>query len=60
MIAGLKKLVHISRASHDSRSNELREDYIRLWNQTEELRQHLFELTMRVDQIEDTMGSKHI
>ena len=34
-IEGLRKLVKITKATHEKRSNDLREDYIQLWNQTE-------------------------
>lgn len=34
-VNGLSKLVHMTKASHESRSNDLRENYIQLWNQTE-------------------------
>lgn len=37
-IEGLKKLVKITKASHEQRSSDLREDYIQLWNQTESMR----------------------
>lgn len=57
-IGGLKKLLHITKTTHQSRSNDLREDYIRLWNQTEEMRQMVFNLRMRMDKIEDVMGSR--
>ena len=51
-ISGLKKLVHISKTSHESRSNDLREDYMRLWNQTEDLRQNIFNIWIRIEKIE--------
>ena len=51
-IQGLKKLVKITKSSHEQRSNDLREDYIRLWNQTEEMRELVFSLTMRVEKLD--------
>lgn len=51
-VQGLKKLVQITKSSHDERSNELREDYIRLWNQTEELKELVFSLRMRMEKID--------
>ena len=58
-VQGLKKLVQITKSSHDERSNELREDYIRLWNQTEELKELVFSLRMRMEKIDQTMGMNH-
>ena len=58
-VQGLKKLVQITKSSHDERSNELREDYIRLWNQTEELKELVFSLRMRMEKIDETMGMNH-
>ena len=55
-VEGLGKLVKITKASHEERSNDLREDYIKLWNDTEELKQLIFTLRMKMDKIEDTMG----
>ena len=50
-VEGLRKLVKITRASHEQRSNNLREDYISLWNQTEELREMVFDIRMRTDKL---------
>ena len=37
-IGGLQKLLMITKATHEERSNNLRENYIQLWNQTENLK----------------------
>ena len=58
-ISGLQKLVKNTKKTHEQRSNDLRESYIRLWNQTEALKQMNFELTQRMDRLEDSMGYRN-
>lgn len=55
-VQGLRKLVQITKASHEQRSSDLRDDYISLWNQTEEMKGLVFNLRMRMDKIEEVMG----
>ena len=59
-ISGLQNLLAVTKASHEGRSNNLRENYIQLWNQTEELKQETFNLMMRIDKLDEIMGMKNI
>lgn len=59
-IQGLQNLLAATKASHEDRSNNLRENYIQLWNQTETLKEDTFSLRMRIDKLDEIMGMKNI
>jgi hypothetical protein len=50
-ISAVKKLLGVTKVSHENRSKELRNCYFKLWDQTEELRQKVFEIRIKMDKI---------
>lgn len=47
----LKKLLGVTKISHENRTKQLRDSYGRLWNQTEDFRQKIFEIRLIMDSI---------
>lgn len=55
-IKGFERVVAAGRAADEERNRVIRNDCSELWNTTETLRQTLFELRMRTEQLDRSMG----
>ena len=57
-ISGLSKQIRINKSSFMQRNNQIYDDCASLWETTENLRQKVFEIRMRVEEIDGKMGFK--
>lgn len=55
-IRGLERLIKGTLIADEERNQLIKNDCKQLWNQTEELRQTLFDLRIRTERLDENMG----